>query len=61
LTGITVGAAFGASKEHPYFTFEEFRKNLSGEEKEEESEEELFELAKEKGIEIPSGILEGME
>jgi hypothetical protein len=61
LTGITAGAAVGASKENPYFTFDEFRRQLSGEEKQEESDEELFKIAQEKGIEIPPGVLEEIE
>jgi hypothetical protein len=49
LTGLTVGIAMSANKEHPYPSYDEFFK----EKQEEDSEEDLFLLAKEKGIEIP--------
>lgn len=50
LTGLTVGWAFNQDKEHPYPSYEEF---CNIKEEKEDSEEELFLLAKEKGIEIP--------
>jgi hypothetical protein len=53
LFGLTVGMAFGASKENPYPSLLEFEQMLK---KPQETDEELFEIAKEKGIEIPEGM-----
>jgi sialic acid synthase SpsE len=53
LTGLTVGMAFSASKENPYPSLDEFTQKLKTPE---ETDEELFELAKEKGIQVPEGM-----
>lgn len=53
LTGLAVGRAFGASKENPYPSLDEFTAELTTPP---ETDEELFEIAKEKGIEVPEGM-----
>jgi hypothetical protein len=52
LTGLMVGKAFGASKENPYPSLDEITAQLTTPP---DTEEELFELAKEKGVEVPEG------
>ena len=53
LTGLMVGRAFGASKDNPYPSLDEITVQLTTPP---DTEEELFELAKEKGIEVPEGM-----
>jgi len=55
LIGMMAAKAIGASKKYPYPPLDKF---ISNEEiKQEETDEELFELAQEKGIEIPEGVI----
>jgi hypothetical protein len=51
LMGIMNGKAFGASEKYPYPTLEEFMNPK--ESPPEPTDEEIFDLAKEKGIEVP--------
>lgn len=53
LTGLMVGRAFGASKDNPYPSLDEFTAELTTPP---ETDEDLFEIAKEKGIEVPEGV-----
>jgi hypothetical protein len=53
LIGLSVGRAFDVSKDNPYPSLDEFMAQLTTPP---ESDEELFEIAKEKGIEVPEGM-----
>lgn len=53
LTGLAVGRAFSVSKENPYPSLDEFVAELTTPP---ETDEDLFEIAKEKGIEVPEGM-----
>ena len=55
LIGMMSGWAFSQSKKCPYPSLDEFINNKETEQK--ETDEELFELAQEKGIEIPEGVI----
>jgi hypothetical protein len=52
LMAVMFGRAMNSSKENPYPSLEEFMNPQPR-----LSDEELFELAKEKGIEIPEGVI----
>lgn len=56
-SGLMVGKAMGASDKYPYPSFLDFVNQLKGEETREETDKELFELAQEKGIVIPEGVV----
>lgn len=53
LIGYAVGRAYGASKENPYPSLNELTAELTTPP---DTDEELFEIAKEKGIEVPKGM-----
>lgn len=52
LTGLMVGRAFAVSKDNPYPSLDEITAQLTTPP---DTEENLFELAKSKGIEVPEG------
>jgi len=53
LTGLAVGRALGASEKNPYPSLDEFTAELTTRP---ETDKDLFEMAKEKGIEVPEGM-----
>jgi hypothetical protein len=53
LIGLMVGRAFDVSKDNPYPSLDEITAQLTTPP---ETDEELFEIAKQKGIEVPEGM-----
>jgi hypothetical protein len=53
LTGLAVGRVFSVSEKNPYPSLDEFTAELTTPP---ETDEDLFKIAKEKGIEVPEGM-----
>jgi hypothetical protein len=53
LTGLAVGRVFSVSEKNPYPSLDEFTAELTTPP---ETDEDLFEIAKQKGIEVPEGM-----
>jgi len=54
LIGLMSMRGFNASKKYPYPSLEEF---MNDKEKPQETDEELWQLAKNKGLKVPEGVL----